>query len=643
MKYSSDKIKTVGFFGQHGSGKTQLAEALLYKAGVTDRLGRPDQGTSILDFAKEEQDRKATLNLKVGYLEHDGVLLNLIDTPGFMDFWGDIASATRAIELGVIVVDATAGVGPVTEKAYTALTERKIPILFFINKIKSEKANLQNVFDELKNTFDKEIIYLTSPDDAKWILDSDSEFKEKLIEAIAETEDELTEKYLEGEEFTTEEIQKGLQNLLKQGKVLPLMFGDALSDFGIDEFLKRLIELTPNVQSDSDKVVAFCFKSTADPHVGQIRFVKVLSGTIKQGDTLWNANEQADEKINQIFMVCGKNRQEVPEIVAGQIGALVKLKVTKTNHTICSKDGIEPLEPIKFPEPQEKTAIIPKTRKDEEKVMEGLTRLQEEDPSFKFYFDTESQQTIIVTMGDMHLDVILSKLKARFGVDITTQRPKIHYRETFKRTTSAEGKYKRQTGGRGQYGHTIIRFEPLPRGSGFEFTDTIKGGIIPARFIPAVEKGLREAMKKGPLAGYPTTDIKATLYDGSFHEVDSSDIAFQIAAAMAFRKAAETADPTLLEPIMEVEVVVPEEVMGDVMGDLNSRRGKILNTERIGRYCKIKAHVPEAELYKYSATLNSLTGGRGTYTAKFSHYDEVPKEIQKKIIEERQREKEESK
>jgi len=672
------KIRNIALAGHGSSGKTSLGDALLFRAGVTNRLGKVDDGTSFLDFDEDEVNKRASINVKVATFDRGDVRINLIDTPGYIDFAGDMYSGLSVADCIVIVVDASSGMEFVTEKVVEYAGERSLPRAFFISKINKENVDFEKVYNELKSDIGDGLLPITIPlgkaPNVKGVIDilqmkaftpdgemdipddmkqNVQEFRDKLVEAIAESDETLMEKFINEEEITGEEIQNALSKGFKEGNVFPVFAGDSLSLIGIDPVLYYFetlfpspseVKLPDDLKSVDGPVVAYVFKTVFEPHVGVMNLVRVFRGTLKSGETLLNTTTGKEEKINQVFLLKGKDRTDTKELEPGSIGALVKLKETKTTHTLASpSDPVKLEDLIKFPEPLISVAIVPKSKGDEDKVSNGLARLHDEDPTFHHTFDVETKQTLISGLGEQHLDVIINRLKRKFGVEVDTEKPRIHYRETIKAKAEAQGKYKKQTGGRGQYGDVYLRIEPLERGKGFEFVDEIVGGVIPSKYIPSVEKGVKEAMEQGFLAGYPVIDLKATVYYGSFHPVDSSDIAFKIAASMAFKNAMEKAKPVLLEPILEVEVFVPEEYMGDVIGDLNSRRGKILGMDRVGKYQRVRAYVPEAEMYKYSNTLRSITQGKGTFTQKFAFYEEVPHDIAEKIIAERKREMEENK
>ncbi len=684
QEYSPDKIRNIGFFGHSGSGKTTIADHLIFLLGANFRWGRVAEGTSFFDYDEDEISRKVSINLALGCGGYRDYRFNLIDTPGYADFLGEVLSGIKASESGCIVIDGTGGVEVGTEIVWRYLAEEEKPVFFFINKLKKEHSDFFKVVEELRRVFGPGVVPLIYPigkeanfsgvvsileekaylyeggkrkeevlseDFRREVLKS----REKIVETIGEFDEEVLEKYLEGGEISQEVILSGLREGIKKRKVFPVLGGDGYEGIGTDLILDFAISFLPSLLENKikteegffepkpdGKTLLFVFKTVSELHIGDLNYAKVLQGRVESGDLLINLTTGRQEKINQIYYVKGKEREEVGILRTGEIGALVKLKETKTSDTLAAPGCNVKLPPIKFPEPSISIAIVPKTKGDEEKVSNGLHRLHSEDPTFNFYYAAELKQQIISGLGELHLDVILGRLKRKFDVAVETQKPKIPYRETITKKAEAQGKYKKQTGGRGQYGDVWLRLEPLPRGKGFEFEDAIYGGAIPAKYIPSVEKGTREAMEQGFLANYPMVDLKVTVFDGSFHPVDSSDIAFKIASIISFRNACEKAGVVLLEPIMEMEVRCPEPSLGDVVGDLNSRRGRILGIEREGNLQVVKAHVPLAELYKYSTTLRSLTQGRGYFLMKFFQYEEVPKELAQRIIEEAKREKEET-
>ncbi len=694
-EYNSTDIRNVVLVSHGGVGKTSLAECMLFTAKATQRLGKVDEGTSILDYAEDEVERKITINLSIAHLEWKNCKVNLIDTPGYADFYGDTKAGVRVADGALVLVRADSGVEVGTEKVWEFLNEVNLPRLVIVTRMDKEYADFGKVVNQMReilggpivasqipvgsaDTFSGVVDLLTMkyykydrsgsgaglmqeiPSELK---DQATEMREKLVEGIAECSDELLEAYLEGQEIKQEALVAALKQGVRSGKIIPVLCASSLFSIGTQQILDAIVSVLPSPIdrgeykgrdpqssneitrriSPDEPFAALVFKTISEPHVGDMSIFKVYSGEIREGTEVFNSVKGITEKVTQLYSLMGKERKEVNRLVTGDIGATVKLRDTSTNDTLCDKANPIIIDPIEFPKPVVRDALVAKAKGDEEKISSGLARLQQEDPTFTMVVDNEIKQTIISGLGELHLDVVLSRLKRRFNVDVELTKPRIPYRETIKGTASMQGKYKKQTGGRGQYGDVWLRIEPLERGAGFEFVDEIVGGVVPSKYIPAVEKGVREAMDDGVLAGYKVVDVKVTLYDGSFHPVDSSDLAFKVAASMAFKKCFMEAKPVLLEPIMNITVTVPEDNLGDVMGDLSGRRGKILGIDSRGHLQIVKAQVPLAELYKYSTTLRSMTQGRGMFDAEFSHYEEVPKEIAQKIVEEAKAEKEEAK
>jgi len=688
----TEKIRNIALVSHGGVGKTTLAEALAFTTGVTNRLGRVDDGSTLSDFHPDEIERKISITTSLLNFNWHGHKINLLDTPGYTDFLGEVKAALRVVETAVVLVHAVSGIEVGTEQVWEFAGESGVSKIIFVNRLDNENAKFDELVEQLRNTFGNSVVPVHLPVNvgehfnsfidlismklvkyekdgsgkatkedipADW-QDRANQAREQLVESAAESNDEILEKYFEAGELTQEEFEQGLREGIRNGTIVPVLCGVGYDNVGTRELLDFLVKFAPSPadrgeiegtapDSDEKKVrkpdpaeplAALVFKTESEPHVGEFSFFRIYSGTLHSGDEVLNPNRKSTEKIGQIFAICGKQRKDVGVMAAGDIGAVVKLKNTHTGDTLCDKKDPILLPTIQFPEPVIRVAVEPKSKGDEEKISAGLATLHEEDPTFVVHYDPELRQTIIQGQGEMHLDIVVKRLKTKFGVDVELAEPKIPYRETIKGTAQVQGKYKRQSGGRGQYGDVWIKIEPLPRGTGYEFVDAIVGGVVPSKYIPAVDKGIQETMAEGVLAGYPVVDVKVTLYDGSFHPVDSSDLAFKIAASMAFKKGFMEAKPTLLEPIYDVEVRVPEEFLGDVMGDLSARRGKILGIEAEGNFQVIKAKVPLAELYKYSTSLRSLTQGRGIHRRKFSHYEEVPPDIAQKIIEKAKQEKE---
>lgn len=682
-EYSAERIRNIGFFGHGGCGKTSICESLLYMMKQNTRLGSVDEGTSILDYDEDEITRKIGINLALGYGEYADVLINLVDAPGYADFLGNVVSAIRAIDSAVVVIDATSGVEVGTEIAWRRLEKAGLPRVVFVNKLCRENTNFQNSAEEIRKILGTSVTPLFLPigreskfrgvvnllnDKAYEYKDGKrteipvpesmggviAQWKERLVEAAADVDEKLMEKFLEGSEITPDEMRNAVRKGIKSGIVFPMVCGDALSQVGVDLLLDLAVQVLPSpidlpdlkaAKPGTDETVAvsrsvdgplcaLVFKTVSEPHVGEMNYIRIFRSAVKTGDTVLNVNREYEEKVNQIYLVKGKERVEVSRLTTGMLGAFVKLKKTHTGDTLGDKRHPVRLAVLDFPKPSISVAIVPKSKGDEERVSSGLSRLREEDPTFSYEYNRELGQQLISGMGELHLDIIVGRLKRRFDVHVDLKKPRIAYRETITRKVEAQGRHKKQTGGRGQFGDVWLRIEPKPRGQGFEFVNKIRGGAIPNKFIPAVEKGVIETMGKGVLAGYRMMDIKATVFDGSFHPVDSSDIAFKQAASLAFRNCCEKADLVLLEPIANAEVTVPDQYTGDVIGDLNARRGRIMGMEAQGNLQVVKAQIPLAEMYKYSNSLRSMTQGRGHFTIEFSHYEVVPREQASKVIDE---------
>jgi elongation factor G len=688
-EYGADHIRNLGFFGHASSGKTSLCEALLLAMKQNTRLGSVAEGTSLLDYDEDEISRKISINLSLGYGEWKDTFVTLVDTPGYADFFGSVISGVRAVDNGIVVVDASSGVEVGTEMVWRRLDEAKLPRTVFVNKLKKEHASFESTAEDLRKAFGTRVTPVFLPigreeglsgvidllNDKAYTYengtrreipvpadmgDAISRWKEKLIEAAAEVDEALMEKFVEGGNIAPDEMRAAVRKGIKAGVVYPLVAGDALSQVGVDVLLDLAVDVLPGPldmpalaatkpgtgdalevkPEENGPACVLVFKTISEAHVGDMNLVRVFRGRLETGAVVMNATTEREEKINQMYVVKGKERVEVNKLTTGMVGALVKLKETHTGDTLCDKRQPAKLPPVSFPRPSISVAIIPQAKGDEERVSHGLARLREEDPTFSYEFNSEIGQQLINGMGELHLDVLVARLKRRFDVTVDLVKPRIPYRETITKKAEAQGRHKKQTGGRGQFGDCWLRLEPVPRGTGFEFVSEIKGGAIPAKFIPPIEKGIVETMEKGVLAGYHMMDIRAVVFDGSYHDVDSSDISFKLAGALAFRNCCEKAGLVLLEPIMNVEVTVPDQFTGDVMGDLNARRGRIMGMEAQGNLQVIKAQAPQAEMYKYSNSLRSMTQGRGFFTMEFSHYEETPREVAQKVIEEARREKE---
>jgi elongation factor G len=680
--YDPNQIRNVVLASQHGTGKTSLAEALLFRAKGTNRHGRIEDGTTTLDYTPEEIHRQISISLGLAPIEWKGCKINLIDTPGYADFAGDLAAGLRVADGAVLCLKAAAGVEAGSEMVWERIEGRDCPVVCAITQMEKEHANFASAIEGASERLGKRFVAAAWPIGAAesfrglvdlvamkgYLFESDGSVKETpipaeveaavksarsaLVDAAAEADDALLEKFLGGAELTEEEIRRGLKAGVQARSLVAAFPVAAAAMAGIDPLLDSLVSLLPSpvecgevrgVKPGTEEQVSFppdpgaplaalVFKTSSEAHAGDICMIRVFSGTLAPGGEVWNADVERAEKIGQLFAIRGKDRLDASQIVAGDIGAAVKLRETHTGQTLCDKGNPIRLPGIPFPYPALDVAIVAKHKGEEEKMGSGLHRLKEEDPTFHVRVDSSLHQTVMEGLGDLQIEVLIEKLQRRFGVQVELTKPRIPYRETIKRTVSKQGRHKKQTGGRGQFGDVHVRFEPLKSGSGFEFVDEIVGGAVPRNYIPAVEKGIVEAMQDGVLAGYPMVDMRAALYDGSYHTVDSSEMAFKIAGALAFREGTREANPVLLEPIVEIEVRAPKEFVGAVTGDLSSKRGKILGMGTEGRYDVIRAHVPQAELYRYSTHLRSLTQGRAFHRTKFSHYEEVPREIADKVI-----------
>jgi len=634
--YTSDQIRNIVLLGHGSSGKTTIAEAALAQTGAVTRMGRVEDGNTVSDYEKTEIDKGYSIALSVVPVEYNKFKINLLDTPGFFDFVGEVTSAVRAAEAAVIVVDASAGVQVGTEKAWNAAKAEGLPRFFLINKTDKENVNVEQVVADLKAKFGTSV---AQPSD-----------RDALMEAVAETDEELLEKFFDAGELTDDEYNKGLANGIKAGDIALIYTSSATKQEGITEFLDALLKYAPspldhapyeaeNASGEATEVAvdpagsvaAFVFKSIVNKTTGKISFVKVIRGTVRPGGEIFNATQEKPEKLSSIFFARGKNQSEAPEVAAGDIFAATKLADTHTGDTLTNKANVVKFPKINFPPPSLFLAVEPKAKGEDEKISSGLHKLHEEDPSFSVERNAETAQTLLGGQGEIQIGIITSKLKDLNGADALLVDPKVPYRETIKGTSDVQGKHKKQSGGAGQYGDVHVRFSPTD--GEFEFAEELFGGSVPKQYVPAVEKGLRESLNKGPLSGSRVTGIKAVLYDGSYHDVDSNEMAFKIAASLAFKKGLEEAKPILLEPVMHVEILVPDEYMGDVMGDMNKRRGKILGTEpQTSGGIKVVAEAPQAELFKYAINLRSMTQARGSFVMTFKRYEEVPAQISQKII-----------
>ena len=683
QQYGLENIRNVALLSHSGAGKTSASEVMLFAAGAIKRLGKVGDGSTTSDYDPDELKRQISISLSLLPCEWKGVKLNIIDTPGYSDFVGEVRAAMRVSEGAVIMICAASGVEVGTEQVWGYCDKAELPRLIFINKMDRENADFNKTVGQIQDRFGAKCLPLQLPigaqnsfegivnlltmkaysgTDAKEaevpaaLQSQASSFREKLIEAIAEFDDKLIEKYLEGKELSQEEVGGGLRQAIAAGKMVPILTGSALKNIGIAMLMDAIHDYLPSAKegkvvtlSDSKEqtsepsadspLAALVFKTTADPYVGKLTYFRVYNGAMTSNSQVWNANRKSAERIGQLFMVRGKNQEPVAQIGAGDMGAVAKLTATNTGDTLCTQAKPLKIAPIEFPEPVFSLAVHPKTKADLDKLGAALTRMVEEDLTIEVHRVADTNETIMSGIGESQLEVAADRMQRKFGVGVKLQVPKVPYKETITVGAKAEYKHKKQTGGHGQYGHVLLELEPLPRGSGHEFADKIVGGAIPRNYVPAVEKGVNEAIQEGVLARYPVIDIRATVYDGSFHPVDSSEICFKIAGAGAFKKGLAEGQPILLEPIMNIEVTVPEDYTGDIIGDMNTKRARVQGMNPGGGFNVIEAQVPQAEILRYSIDLKSITQGRGSYKSSFSHYEEVPAHVTEKIIAARQAEK----
>ena len=678
--YDAASLRNVAIVGHGGCGKTQLVSTLLFAAGAVNRIGRVDDGTTVTDFDEEEIARKHTLSSSLAHAEWQKAKINFIDTPGFANFLSDARSALRVVEAAVVVVDAVAGVEVQTEKLWTEAAALGLPRLVVLNRLDRERASLDRALESLRRDCAREIIpvqlplgeekafigvvdlvkmkaqtfsadgKMTEADIPSALVDTAQHAREQLIEMVAEADEQLMETFFAEGTLTQEQLVGGLRSATMAGKLYPLLCTSALHATGMQPLLDAIVNYAPSPAerefrtvgkdgvesttkaSDTAPYAAFVWKTIADPFAGRITMLRIVSGTVKSDATVNNATREAPERLGHLLALQGKTQTHVPELKAGDLGAVAKLKDTHTNDVLADKNTAVRVAPITFPEPVLSYAIEPKSRGDEDKISTAMHRLEEEDPSIKYARDPQTHELLLAGQGQLHIEVTVAKLKRRFGVEVNLKPPRIPYRETITASTEAHGRHKKQTGGHGQFGDCKIRVEPLPRGSDFQFEDDIFGGAIPRQYVPAVEKGIQESRMRGYLAGFPMVDFKATVFDGSYHAVDSNELSFKMAGSLAFKDAMTRARPTILEPIMKVEVYTPSDFAGDLMGDLNGRRGRIAGMDTRGIMTVIRAQVPMSEMLTYEQHLTSATGGRGSYHMEYSHYEEVPHVQQAKII-----------
>ena len=684
QQFGLENIRNIALLSHAGAGKTSAAEAMLFTAKAINRLGKVDDGSSTSDYDPDEIKRKISINLSLLPCPWRDAKINLIDTPGYSDFIGEVKTGIRISEGAVIVICATSGVEVGTTQVWEYCQEANLPRLIFVNKMERENADFFKTVNDIQAKFGQKCLPIQIPigaqSDFQGIIDllnlksytgsppkegeipsslegQVNTFREKLIEAAAETDDALIEKYLGGEELTSEELRNGLRKAVVNGSIFPILAGSALQNVGINPLLDAVVDYLPSpaerevaaaTDAEEEKfepqadgpLAALVFKTTADPYVGKLTYFRVYSGAIDSNSQAWNATKGSAERIGQLFLLRGKNQEPVAKVSAGDIGAVAKLNVTSTGDTLSSQSKPLKLAPIVFPQPIFDEAVSPKTKADLDKLGTALSRITEEDQTLHVRREPDTGETLLSGMGDTQLDVAAEKMQRKFGVSVNLETPKVPYKETITASVpNAEYKHRKQSGGHGQYGHVVMELEPLPRGTGNEFASRVVGGTVPKNYIPAVEKGFQEAIQDGVLAHHPVVDVKATLYDGSFHPVDSSEICFKIAGSQAMKKGLSQGQPILLEPIVDIQITVPNDLTGDIIGDLNTKRARVQGMNPSSDINIIEAQVPLAEVLRYAIDLKSMTQGKGTYTIKFSHYEEVPAQICQRIISQKAEEK----
>ena len=658
--FETNKIRNVGITAHGGAGKTSLTESIISTCRGT-RLGKADDGTTVTDYLPEEIKRKVTISTAMAPVIWKDYKINFLDTPGYSDFIGEVISTLAAVDSLVMVVCGVAGPEVQTDIIWDLAEKKGMPRMFVVNKLDREHASFEKVWVQLQEHYGPEVVQLHIPigeeENFRGFVDvithkayefDGNSLKEvpvpediaitlvekcaTLIEAVAEVDDDVMEKYLEGEEICEEDIANGFRKGIAQGKIFPVLCASAINNQGAVALLDAIINYFPEPKVEEGPNKAYVFKTMADPFVGKLSFMRIISGAFKSGESVYNVNLAKEEKIGNLLVLSGKSQDTVEKANAGDIVVIAKLQDTQTGHTLTTKGAsVEAMEAMEFPTPNLTMAISPKTRGDEDKMGNALARLLEEDPTLRSSKNKETKDQLISGIGDMHLDIVAERFKNKFGVDIVLKEPRIPYRETIKKKVEVQGKHKKQSGGAGQFGDVWLRIEPYPEGD-FLFEEDVFGGAVPKNYFPAVEKGVVEAMSEGILAGYPATNIKVTLYDGSYHPVDSNEMSFKIAGSLAFKKGAEMANPVILEPVMKLTIRIPESYLGDIMGDINSRRGKIMGMNHEGKDQVIEAQAPMAELVKYAIDLKAMTQGRGSYLVEFDHYEEVPARIAEGII-----------
>ncbi len=685
-EYQAEQIRNVGLFSHGGAGKTSLAEAMLFRSGAISRLGKVEEGSTTTDYDPDEIKRHISVSTALAPCEWQGHKVNVLDTPGYADFVGEVVQAMRVVDGAIILLDAVSGLEVGTETAWQEAEKNGVPRLFFLNKMERENSNFENALQSLRTRFGKGVVPLQIPvgsqqnfkgvvdlltmtvvtDDKGAALEATGElrdaaqsYRDSLVETVVEMDDELINKYLEGEEISVEELQRALRAGVKSRALFPVLCGSALTNRAVAPLLDAIVSYVPSpleasvrteggdvtaqLLADKGQMAALVWKTVSDPYVGRLNYFRVYAGTVQSDSHVWNPNRGREERIGQLYMLMGKRQDPVPRIALGDMGAVAKLQETSTGDTMTTRENPVQLVGIQFPDPVFSAAISPKTKADLDKLGPALTRMTEEDPTIRVEKNADTGDMLMSGMGESHIDITAERMKRKFGVDVNIDMPKVAYRETITSSSKAQGRYKKQTGGHGMFGDTWIELAPLPRDSGFQFEDRIVGGAVPKNFIPAVEKGVREALGEGILAGFPVVDLKAILYDGSYHPVDSNEMSFKIAASMGFKKAATDARPVLLEPMMEMAITVPDAYTGDVIGDLNGKRAQVLGMIPEDGFTTIQARAPYAEVRRYATDLRSITGARGKFTMKFSGYEEVPAHVAQQVIAEAKKEKEQEK
>ena len=667
----ADKIRNIALISHSGAGKTSLCEALLFNAKVVTRIGEVEEGNTISDYEPEENKRASSIQTALIPLTTDGYKVNFLDTPGYDDFIGEVVSALRVVEAAIIPVAAPSGVEVGTERSWNRCEEAALPRMFFVNKMDRENADFYRALDRIETQFGRKCVafqlpigadesftgvvdLLDPPDDLPTeVSDRVQAGRERLVEAVAETDDDLATRYLEGEEISNVDLIAAARKAVAAADLVPVLVGSATMNLGVRELLKSAIDYLPSpveapapaafsasgdqveVSRDVDgPLAAFVFKTTADPFVGKLSVFRVYGGTLKSNSEVWNQARDQSERIGQVYLLRGKTQEQVTEVGPGDIGAISKLSATVTGDTLSQKDNAIAFEPVTFPVGYYTMSVYPKTKADVDKMSISLARIVEEDPSLRMSRESNTNETHISGLGDVHLEVAVERVKRKFGTELSLELPKVPYKETITAVTKAEYKHKKQTGGHGQYGHVLLRLEPLERGEGFQFGAEVVGGSVPREYIGPTEKGVAKALQEGVLAGYPVVDVRAVLYDGSFHDVDSSGICFEIAGSFAARKGVADAQPLLLEPVMKLTVRVPDVFTGDVIGDLNSKRGRIIGMIPENGETIIEAEAPQSELLRYATDLRSQTQGRGTYSLEFDHYEGAPAQMTQRLVEE---------